>query len=180
MTETPQTTRRLFALVAVAALISGCANTSGLEPQVSRAGFDGARVVHIEPHGTACAALPCISVGAQWSSANPGAALLLVRVTGGSYTGIRRVELNVDGVAKYWDLATSQTRFSSVAAQLRESQQSVGVPLSTIGTIATAGRAWVRVHTSEGYLDAAIVDGQADSKALHALRRFLQQQRAAP
>ena len=40
-------------------------------------------------------------------------------------------------------------------------------------SIAGAQRAWLRVHTTDGYVEDAIVDGSTDSKALHAMRRFL-------
>jgi len=166
-------------LLAMAATVASCANTVGLEATETRAGFDGARVVDMAPHGTACAGMPCISLGAQWSSANPTSALLKVRLTGNAYTGIRRVELNIDGATSALETSAGLTRFSSTVPPLRDSDQVFGVPLATVQAISTAKRAWVRVHTGEGYIDAAVIDGDTDSKALHALRRFLGQQQGA-
>lgn len=173
------TTIRRALLLTLAAAVAGCATTTGLAPTESRAGFDGARVVDIAPHGAACSSMPCVSLGAQWSSANPTAALLKVRLTGSAYTGIRRVELSIDGATRSLETSAGLTRFSSSVPPLRDSEQVFGVQLATVQALATATRAWVRVHTGEGYIDAAVIDGDTDSKALHALRRFLAQQQGA-
>jgi hypothetical protein len=166
-------------ILALAAAAAGCATTTGTAPTETRAGFDGARVVDIAPHGAACTGMPCVSLGAQWSSANAASALLRVRLTGSAYTGIRRVELNIDGITRSLETSAGLTRFSSAVPPLRDSDQVFGVPLATVQALATARRAWVRVHTGEGYIDAAVIDGDADSKAVHALRRFLAQQQGA-
>lgn len=166
-------------ILALAAAAAGCATTAGTAPTETRAGFDGARVVDIAPHGAACSSMPCVSLGAQWSSANPSSALLRVRLTGSAYTGIRRVDLSIDGATRALETSAGLTRFSSAVPPLRDSDQVFGVPLATVQALATARRAWVRVHTGEGYIDAAVIDGDADSKAVHALRRFLAQQQGA-
>lgn len=173
------TTKTAAILLAAAFGLASCANTAGTAPTETRAGFDGARVVDIAPHGAACLSMPCVSLGAQWSSANPTSALLKVRLTGNAYTGIRRLELNIDGATRSLETSAGLTRFSSAVPPLRDSDQVFGVPLATVQALATAKRAWVRVHTGDGYIDAAVIDGDADSKALHALRRFLAQQQGA-
>lgn len=49
------------------------------------------------------------------------------------------------------------------------------VPMTDLRAIADARRVWVRVSSTRGWSEQAIVDGDTDSKALHALRRFLAQ-----
>ena len=47
--------------------------------------------------------------------------------------------------------------------------------MTDLRAIADARRVWVRVSSTRGWSEQAIVDGDTDSKALHALRRFLAQ-----
>lgn len=162
--------RAVIALAAV--LVAGCASTSGLEPTESRSGFDGARIVDIVPHGAACTELPCPSLGAQWSSKTPAAALLRVKVSGYRFAGITRVELAVGDAITRLE-ARNPSAFESTTPPIRDSSVSVGLPLEQLRAVAAARKAWVRVHTVEGFVEAPIVDGDRDSKALHALRRFL-------
>lgn len=162
------------ACIAAAVLaLAGCATTGGSAPAERTSGFDGARVVSIAPHGAACASLPCISVGAEWNSKMPDAALLVVTVSGSKYTGISRVEISIDEAKPTGRAASGVTRFEMTTPPVRESTQVFGIGLAELRGIASARRAWVRVYTVDGYLEEAIVDGQRDSKALHAIRRFL-------
>ena len=170
-----QTTSWIATVASLTAGLAGCATTSGLDPKESRSGFDGARIVQISPHGATCPNIPCVSLGAHWSSANPEGALLIVRISGTTYSGIRRVEFNIDGTITAHEAKGSLTRFSP-GTGLRESEQTFGTRLEVIRRIAEARRAWVRVYTNDGYIEDAIIDGEKDSKALHALRRFLAQQ----
>lgn len=163
---------RVAVLAAVAALVAGCATTSGLEPTESRSGFDGARVVDIAPHGAACDAVPCLAIGAQWNSKTADAALLHVRIVGPRFLGITGVELAVDGSTTSIS-APGPSSFEPGPPPLRNSTQTVPVQLQQVRAIAAARKAWIRVRTPEGYIEAPIVDSGIDSKALHALRRFL-------
>ncbi|MDT7834992.1 hypothetical protein [Aquabacterium sp. OR-4] len=160
---------------ALALVLTGCATTDGLAPTVSRAGFDGARVVDIAPHGAACPGLPCEMLGAQWTSARPGAAVLVLRITGPKFVGVRGLRVSVDGAVRAL-LPAGLTRFDPGLGPLsRESTQPFGVDLALIRQITAAQRVWLRVETLDGVSDVAVIDGATDSKALHALRRFLAQ-----
>ena len=157
-------------------LAAGCATTVGLDATETRSGFDGGRVVNIRPHGTACTGLPCISLGAQWHERSRAGALLEVQVTGDRYYGIQRAELSIDGrVLRLPGRAVTRFDRTGTIPTMYDSRQSFGVTLQDLRDAASARRVWVRVHTLDGYVEAAIVDGATDSKALHALRRFLAQ-----
>lgn len=172
--------RRILALVPAVALAS-CSTTSGLAPRESTSGLDGARVVRIDPHGAACGALPCVSIGAEWNSKRPDTALALVAVTSSQFAGLRRLELNIDGrMVDVASQAGQPSQFTAPAPTLRQSLQTFVVPLADLRAVTTAQRAWMRVTTLNGYVEHAIVDGATDSKALHALRRFVAQVDAAP
>jgi hypothetical protein len=161
--------RRLVALLAL--LGAGCATTSGNAPETTRSGFDGARVVSITPHGNACTTVLCTGLGAQWSSARPDQAIVSVAVFN-QITGITGAAVNVDG--KVTQLAAiAPTGFNRLGDAQKVSRSDFVVPLQLVRSIAGAKRAWLRVTTPGGSLEDAIVDGSTDSKALHALRRFL-------
>ena len=165
---------RIAALL-LAVIAAGCATTEGLAPTEARAGYDGARVVDIAPHGTACDSTPCAMLGAQWSSARPDSASLILEMTGPQYTNITGARLSLDGTERVLRSSTI-TRFDpGLGPLMRESKQRYGVDLALIRQIAAAKRGWLRVSTPSGYMDFAIRDGATDSKAFHALRRFLVQ-----
>ncbi len=67
------------ALLALSIFLTGCSNSTGLAPSVSQSGFDGGRVVDIEPHGNSCASMICSGLGAQWSSTNPDIVFLKIK-----------------------------------------------------------------------------------------------------
>lgn len=167
---------RMLAAVMAAMMVAGCANTDGLAARESASGFDGARVVSIDPHGVACEALPCISIGGEWNSKRPDTVLALVSVTSGEFSALRRLELNIDGrVVDVAPQAGSVSRFTAPVPAMRQSLQTFVLPLADLRAVASARRAWVRVTTLNGYTEQAIIDGATDSKAVHALRRFVAQ-----
>ena len=171
--------RLLLAGCAVIAL-AGCASTTGRAPQEVRSGFDGAREVSIGGHGNACRAVVCTGLGAQWSSARPEVAVLSVYVFN-EIRGITGAQLSIgDQAALQLAALPGLTNFGAPAPGLRQSRQDFAVPLSTVRQIAGADRAWLRVRTTNGYIEDAIIDGGTDSKAVHALRRFLAQVDARP
>jgi hypothetical protein len=155
-----------------ALLLAGCGTTTGLAPTSSVSGFDGARVVNITPHGVACSSMVCAALGVQWNSKRPDSAILTVSVFN-QIVGITGAAINVDG--NIIDLGRSQalTNFSRPGEMLRESSNDFVVPMSLVRSITTAKRAWLRVHTPQGSIEDAIIDGATDSKAYHALKRFL-------
>ncbi|MFU1912230.1 hypothetical protein ACLQ8Z_21535 [Bordetella hinzii] len=161
----------LASILALAALV-GCSTTSGTGPRVSQSGFDGARIVTINPHGNACRSMICTGLGAQWSSKNPTESVLVVSLFNET-RAIIGAQLNVDG--KVYDLSNAQpfTNFSDFGAATKESRKGFIVQTDLIRKITTSQRTWLRVITTAGNFEDAVVDGQTDSKAFHALRRFL-------
>jgi hypothetical protein len=169
-------------LICSLAVIAGCATTSGTGPTVSRSGFDGSTVVDINPHGNDCSSMTCTGLGAQWSSATPDAAILKVQVFN-DITAITGAKLNVDGQVIDLEPLRGLTNFDTSTPGLKISVKGYQVKLSDLRRIAGAQRAWLRVSTPSGYIEDRIVEGPADSKALHAIRRFLaavDQARPAP
>ena len=161
----------ICASCALIVALSGCATTSGTAPTSATSGFDGAKVVSIDPHGLACRSMTCPAIGAQWRSTYPGAAVVTVTVFN-EIIGVTAVEFNVDGkVSRLQPLHL--TRFSKPGDLLKESRTDFGASMDLVREIARAQRAWLRVHTTDGSIEEAIVDGPTDSKAVHALRRFL-------
>lgn len=160
------------AAVLVAAL-AGCATTTGLAPTSSTSGFDGARVVDIAPHGTVCDEMPCVALGAQWNSRFPESVIVTVVTLDPKFSGIQKATFSIDGKELAFrpkGLTRFDPGFSAVA---RESRQDFVVPLETLRQIRAAGRVWLRVSTLDGYVDRAVLDGQKDSKAYHAIGRLL-------
>jgi hypothetical protein len=167
-------TRLAVAFVAGSMLFVGCATTSGNAPTSTRSGFDGARVVDITAHGVACSSMLCPGIGAQWNSKRPDSAIVSVKLFG-DFIGISGAAINVDGNIIDLGRAQSVTNFSRPGNALRESSNTFVVPMALVRSIASAQRAWLRVVTTQGTVEDAIIDGPKDSKAYHALKRFLAQ-----
>lgn len=161
----------LSSVIALAAL-AGCSTTAGTGPNVSRSGFDGARVVTINGHGNACKGMLCTGLGAQWTAKNPTESVLVVYVFN-DIKGITGAQLNIDG--QTYDLTTMRpfTNFSDFGAATKESRKGFLVPTDLVRKITASQRTWLRVQTTGGYVEDAVIDGQTDSKAYHALKRFL-------
>ncbi len=162
---------KLIMIMATLAL-AGCATTSGTGPTVSRSGFDGSTVVDISPHGNDCSSMTCTGLGAQWSSATPDAAILKVQVFN-DITAITGAKLNIDGKVIDLEPMRGLTNFDKSIPGLKMSVKGYHVQLSDLRRIAAAQRAWLRVSTPSGYVEDRIVEGSSDSKAYHAIRRFL-------
>lgn len=170
---TTKTARALaFSSILALAALAGCSTTSGTGPNVSRSGFDGARVVTINGHGNACKSMLCTGLGAQWTSKNPTESVLVVYVFN-DIKGITGAQLNIDG--QTYDLTTMRpfTNFSDFGAATKESRKGFLVPTDLVRKITVSQRTWLRVQTTAGYYEDAVIDGQTDSKAYHALKRFL-------
>lgn len=161
----------LFVMV-LAFIISGCATTSGTDPVAGYSGFDNAKTVSIPPHGNACSSMVCTGLGAQWNSSSPDSAILIVQVFN-EYAAISRAELNIDGEKVSLSPAQTVTDFSSPGSVMRESSRGFGISFSVIEKILSAKRVWLRVHTPTGYIEDPVIDGEKDSKAYHALSRFV-------
>ena len=164
--------KRTTILLLVAVAVAGCSTTSGTGPRVSQSGFDGARIVTINPHGNACRSMICTGLGAQWSSKNPKESVLVVSLFN-EVKAIVGAQLNIDG--KVYDLSNAQpfTNFSDFGAATKESRKGFIVSTDLIRKIVASQRTWLRVTTTAGNFEDAVIDGPTDSKALHALKRFL-------
>lgn len=171
--------KRIAAAVVVA--LAGCANTTGTGPTESVSGFDGARVVNINGHAAACRNMLCPGLGAQWSSARPESVIVTVHLFN-EWRPITSAKVNVGGrTVELKPLAGAITTFSKPGDPIRQSNRDFSASLALVRELAADGRSWLRVGTPDGYIEDAIIDGPTDSKALHALRRFLAQvDRAAP
>lgn len=168
--------RRLVMAAAVSAMmiVSGCSTTSGLSPEVSKSGFDGATVVHIAPHGNACLSL-CTTLGAQWSSARPDTANLRVGIYDPSnFYVIRGAQIRIgqDVIDLTPEPGITQFEVDQVGVA-RDSNKWFAVPLDFVRKIADSNDAWIRLDTNAGTVDDAIIDNGKDTKALNALKRFL-------
>lgn len=152
-------------------LLAGCANTTGLEATTSHSGFDNASVVTIRSHGNACTEMVCTGIGAQWSAKTPETALLMVTITN-EYRGIMGAQLNIDGQVVTLKKTMTATAMDA-AGGIRQSTQTFVAPLSLVKDITKSKRTWLRVQTTEGSYENAVIDGEQDSKAFHALKRFL-------
>lgn len=155
-------------------VLSGCmATTSGSKPQIGFSGFDNAKTVSINPHGNDCRTIVCTGLGAQWNSSSPDSAILIVNVFN-DYAAIVDAELNIDGRRITLLPIKGVTDISNTGGNIKESSRGFIVSTDVIASILTAKRVWLRVHTPTGYIEDAVIDGEKDSKAFHALSRFMQ------
>lgn len=160
---------RTLMIVATALALAGCATGSPPTSRVS--GLDGSRVVTVPSHGNACSGVVCTGLGAQWSSAEPGRALLVVYVFN-DVRAITGASLSVGGRVHHLT-PLGQTGFAPYVAATRESRKAFAVPLGLVRELAQADRAWLRIETPGGYLEDPVVDSGREGKSLGALRRFL-------
>lgn len=160
---------RTLMIVAAALALAGCATGSPPTSRVS--GLDGSRAVTVPGHGNACSGVVCTGLGAQWSSAEPGHALLVVYVFN-DVRAITGASLSV-GSRVHRLTPLGQTGFAPYVAATRESRKAFAVPLGLVRELVQADSAWLRVETPGGYLEDPVVDSGREGKSLGALRRFL-------
>ncbi|WP_022946873.1 hypothetical protein [Pseudoalteromonas ruthenica] len=153
-------------------LLASCSTTSGQAPEVSSSGFDDSKVVTISPHGNASSTIIGTGLGAQWTSATPEKALLIVAIFN-DIQAISDAELMVDGSKITLTPSKGVTDFESSSYGIKKSTRAFSTNLDTIKRITEAKKAWIRVHTPTGYMEDPIIDGPTDSKAFHALKRFI-------
>ncbi len=167
--------KQILLVVAIALTLAGCANTSGSAPIVGFSGFDRAKIVTINPHGNDCSTIICTGIGAQWNSSTPDSALLIVNVFN-DITSISEAQLNIDGEIIKLKKSVTVTdmdikTFGGVTT--KESSKTFTTDISTIKKIISSKRTWLRVLTPTGYIEDRVIDGEKDSKAFHALKRFM-------
>jgi len=123
--------------------------------------------------------LPCLGIGAEWTSDNPQSALLEVKVWG-AYVGIEQARLNIDG--SIVDLSPSQaiTNFTNPTGMQRESDRYFRTTIDQVRRIAKARHVVIQVGTLSTTLENVIIDGTTDSKAYYAMQRFVAMVDKAP
>lgn len=156
----------------VLALLAGCSTTSGLDATVSHSGFDNARIVSIDPHGGACRSVICTGLGAQWNGKRPNQVILIVQIFN-DIQAITGAKLNIDGEIHTLTIKETFTEFSRPGSMLQSSTKGFLTSLDLVQKITNSKRTWLRVQTNSGSFEDAIIDGQTDSKAFHALKRFI-------
>lgn len=161
-----------FVTFSVIALLTACSTTSGLDATVSHSGFDNAKVVNIDPHSGACRMVVCTGLGAQWNGKRPNETILVVKIFN-EIQGITSAKLNIDGEIHTLTIKESFTEFSRPGSMVKSSSKGFLTSLELIRKIVNSKRTWLRVGTNSGSFEDAIIDGQTDSKAFHALKRFL-------
>lgn len=164
---------RVMMALAIASLV-GCATTSGLDATVSQSGFDGATTVSVPVHGTACGSTSgsCLGMGAQWSTARPQVVLLNVALLM-DYQPILSAKLSVDDTIVSLDEMQGMTQFSRIGDPVRTSTKYFAIPIGSLRRAVSANKVWLRVSTPSGTVEDRVIDGDVDSKAIHALRRFM-------
>ncbi|OTG86109.1 hypothetical protein B9T31_08700 [Acinetobacter sp. ANC 4558] len=164
--------RKILGLCLVMGLgLSGCATTSGLSAQTAISGFDGKKHVRIAPHGAACTSMICPAIGAIWIEDAPNMVGLNFEVVN-DIRAINSAELNIDGEI----IKLTNTNLTNFNTNIGVSSAKVyTTDFAVIDKIINSKRTWVRLNTSKGYVEAAIVDSGKDSKAFHALKRFKNQ-----
>ncbi|MGP1666889.1 MAG: hypothetical protein ACTS5I_13445, partial [Rhodanobacter sp.] len=153
--------------------------------------FDNSHTVWIEAHGTNCGmSMVCSMLGAQWTDSTPDKAMLVVQ-TMGSYAAITAAAVNIDGRIVVLPMPKSLTHYSqslpqpsgqynAAMAELgRTSTQGFDASLGLIRQILAAHSVKLRVQTSEVTIDSIVFTADKDSKAHHALKRFMAQVDAA-
>ena len=158
-------------VIGIASILAGCSTTSGLGAQTGVSGFDGKKHVRIAPHGAACTSMVCPAIGAVWIEDAPNLVGLNFEVVN-DIRAINAAELNIDGeIIKLSN--TDLTRFNTDIGV--SSAKTYTTDFKVVDRIINSKRTWVRLSTSKGYVEAAIIDGGKDSKAFNALKRFKDQ-----
>ena len=160
--------------VLITAFLTGCSTTSGLEATQTVSGFDGSTTVDMPEHGTACGSLgsPCLGLGFQWSSKSPSSVIVKAAYFN-EFKAITRAQLSIDGRIVELVPLPGLTRFSRLGDPVRMSEADFSAPIDVLRAAASSSRVWLRINTTAGYAEDVVVDGTQDSKALHALKRFL-------
>jgi hypothetical protein len=156
-------------MIGLLSCLVGCSTTSGTGAQTSVSNFDGVKSVAIQPHGAACKGMVCPMLGATWLDNQPNNVGFSVELFN-EIASIHSVAFNIDGQIIKVD-ALLPTNFSPDVS-VKASRTSVLLPYSVLTQILQSKRTWLRVSTSKGTYEAAIVDGAVDSKAFNALKRF--------
>ena len=165
------------AIILLVIFTSSCGTTTGLSPTSSSGGFDNSRKVAIRPHGTAPKSgfeATIIVLGAEWNEAHRDHVILSVGVAN-DITGVVGAELNIDGERISLQPTATVTDMDAGGGVMKMSTKGFVTPLDTVDRILRSKRTWIRIQTPTGTMENAIIDGEKDSKAYHALVRFIRE-----
>lgn len=156
-------------MIGLLSCLVGCSTTSGTGAQTSISNFDGVKSVGIQPHGAACKGMVCPMLGATWLDNQPDNVGFSIKLFN-EIANIQSIAFNIDGEIIKIDapLPTSFDREVNVNI----SMTSIVAPYSILTKILQSKRTWMKVSTSKGAYEVAIIDGAVDSKAFNALKRF--------
>src|SRR5690606_8116049 len=128
----------------------------------------GLKTVEFAPQLMDCGRVAhCPTLGAQWSSATPNRATLLIGTWGGQLD-IESIEFNArpNGPLRVRALAEEPSTLPGVTAFV--------VPMDTLERVVLSRGTWVRVQTKDGQvLEENMYTGDRSSMATDALKRFL-------
>ncbi|WP_180012564.1 hypothetical protein, partial [Acinetobacter sp. YH16055] len=148
-------------IIGLASLFAiGCATTSGLNPQTAVSNFDGVKSVAIAPHGAACKSMVCPMVGASWLDNHPDNVGITIQLFN-EIANIHSVSFNIDG--EIINIKNDHATSFDQAVGANYSQATMVVSYSILTKILQSKRTWMRVSTSKGAHEVAIVDGAVDS-----------------
>lgn len=160
---------KLLLALGLSCFLIGCSTTSGLKPITSTSSFDGVKSVGIKPHGAMCKGVVCPSLGATWldnQQDNVGFSVELFNTIENIYS----LSFNIDG--EIITIKALQPTIFSQSVGTNTSITSIVTEYKLLTKILQSQRTWMKVSTSKGAYEAAIIDGLTDSKAFHALKRF--------
>jgi len=160
------------ALASLSLLLTSCGTTTGLSPTTAHSGFDNARIVNIVPHGNAMTGMIGTGIGAQWNEVKKDQVILIIAVFN-TTTAITGAELNIDGEKLTLTPTADITDMESGGEIMKKSTKGFVTKLATVEKIIRSKRTWLRVSTPTGTMEDAVIDGAKDSKAYHALKRFM-------
>lgn len=87
------------------------------------------------------------------------------------YVAILDAQLNIDAQVIVLEPADVVTDFDSQYGKV--SSKGFRTNLDTIEAITKADRVWLRIETPNGTREDRIIDQDGDSKAYHAMKRFI-------
>ncbi len=111
-------------------------------------------------------------IGAQWNEVKKDQVILIIAVFN-TTTAITGAELNIDGEKLTLTPTADITDMESGGEIMKKSTKGFVTKLATVEKIIRSKRTWLRVSTPTGTMEDAVIDGAKDSKAYHALKRFM-------
>lgn len=160
---------KIILAIGLMTIIAGCSTTSGMNATTSISSFDGVKSVGVQAHSSACTSFVCPMLGATWLDNQPDNVGFSVQLFN-EIANIQSVAFNIDGnIIKI--NALLPTDFDQEAG-INISRTSIVTSYSILTKILQSKRTWMKVSTTKGSHEVAIIDGSLDSKAFHALKRF--------